>query len=354
MTAIWSETPSGWGVLQPTGFPDEKTLQELVARTPELLPLSGAPRLVVLGREVSLGSGRVDVLAIEPTGRPVVIEVKLRNNTESRRAVVAQVLAYAAALYGSTADEFESDVLATQLAGRGLHDVVREAVQTEVPDAAAFHTTLDAALADGAMRVVLVLDRAPQDLIRLVGYLEAVTHGLVIDLITVASYELDGRRFVVPQRVEPERIVREASEPGGTPAPATRSGELVDGHEPFLERIFTAPVQHRPVLDLFAGWAVRLSDARLADIRTFFGKNGDVVFLPRLRPDQGGLVSLYVRADGRPALQWWRSVFEKHAPGSIDAVGAAGGAEIGRGTLAPVVDQALLDAVFAAYVEASG
>ncbi|MBW0090957.1 hypothetical protein I4I73_18980 [Pseudonocardia sp. KRD-184] len=245
-------------------------------------------------------------------------------------------------------------VLAVQLAGRSLHDVVREAAQAGVPDATAFHTTLDSALADGAMRIVLVLDRAPQDLIRLVGYLEAVTHGLVIDLITVASYELGGGRFVVPQRVEPERIVREAIEPGGTPAPATRSGELVDGHELFLERIATAPARHRPVLDLFAAWAVRLSDARLADIRTFFGKNGDAVLLPRLRPGQGGLVSLYVRADGRPALQWWRSVFEKHAPGSISAVGAAGGTEIGRGTLAPVVDQALLDEVFAAYVEAAG
>lgn len=300
-----------------------------------------------------LCSGRVDVLAIEPTGRPVVIEVKLRNNTESRRAVVAQVLAYAAALHGNTAETFESDVLATQLAGRGLHDVVREAAQAEVPDAVTFQTTLDAALKDGALRVVLVLDRAPQELIRLVGYLEAVTHGLDIDLITVASYELEGRRFVVPQRVEPERTVRESSEPGGAPAPVTRSGELVDGPDAFLERISTAPAEHRPVLDLFAAWAVRLSQARLADIRTWLAKNGDVVLLPRLGPDQGGLVSLYVRADGRPALQWWRSVFEKRAPGSIDAVGAAGGGDIGRGTLAPVVDQALLDAVFAAYVEAA-
>lgn len=227
--------------------------------------------------------------------------------------------------------------------------MVREAVQTEVPDAASFHTTLDAALQDGAMRIVLVLDRAPQELIRLVGFLEAVTHGLVIDLVTVASYELDGRRFVVPQRVEPERIVREAGAPGAAPAPVTRSGELVDGHESFLERISTAPPQHRPVLDLFAGWAERMSGAQLADIRTWFAKNGDIVLLPRLRPEQGGLVSLYVRADGRPALQWWRSVFERRAPNSIEAVATAGGAEIGRGTLAPVVDQAVLDA----YVETS-
>lgn len=103
----------------------------------------------------------MDVLAIEPSGRPVVIEVSC----------------------------------ATTLSRGGRWWPPRRgagAVQTEVPDATAFHATLDAALADGAMRVVLVLDRAPPDLIRLVGFLEAVTHGLVIDLVTVASTSWTG------------------------------------------------------------------------------------------------------------------------------------------------------------------
>jgi len=45
----------------------------------------------VVGREVGLpSSGYADVTAFEPDGRPVIIEVKLRNNAESRRAVLAQ------------------------------------------------------------------------------------------------------------------------------------------------------------------------------------------------------------------------------------------------------------------------
>ena len=40
-----------------------------------------------------------------------MIEVKLHNNPESRRAVVAQVLAYAAAIHGLTATEFEQAVV---------------------------------------------------------------------------------------------------------------------------------------------------------------------------------------------------------------------------------------------------
>ncbi len=37
-----------------------------------------------------------DVVGIEPSGRSVVIEVKLARHSEARRAVIAQTLAYAA------------------------------------------------------------------------------------------------------------------------------------------------------------------------------------------------------------------------------------------------------------------
>ena len=42
-----------------------------------------------------LGNGYADLLAVEPPGRMVVIEVKLARNSEARRAIVAQVLTYA-------------------------------------------------------------------------------------------------------------------------------------------------------------------------------------------------------------------------------------------------------------------
>ena len=59
-----------------------------------MVPLAGSPRLTVLGREVRLGTGSADLLAVESTGRLVIIEVKLAEDAESRRAVVAQVLSY--------------------------------------------------------------------------------------------------------------------------------------------------------------------------------------------------------------------------------------------------------------------
>lgn len=352
MTSIWSEADDGWELLAPTGFADEKTLQDLVLRAPGMLPLGGDPTLVVLGREVRLGTGYVDVLAIEPSGRPVLIEVKLRNNAESRRAVVAQVLAYAAAIHGLTASEFEQTV-AKHLGGSTLHERVHDAAQAEAPEAADFHATLDSALREGSVRVVIVLDRAPRDLVNLIGYLEAVTHGLSIDLITLTSYQVADRRVVVPQREEPERPSRpdpSDSDKSVKPAPATSK---VPGYEAFAERIAAAPDVHRPTLDLFVRWAQRVADAHLADVHTYFGKNDETVLLPYVPTEGVGLVSLYMRADGRPALQWWRTVFERCASGSVAAVAAASGGEIGQGNLAAHVDAQLLDAVYAAYQEAA-
>src|SRR5437868_6154688 len=65
MTAIWHNNGEKWAVLSPTGFPDEEALHALVEDAPHLLPLSGAPNLAVVGREVKLGVNFADLIAIE-------------------------------------------------------------------------------------------------------------------------------------------------------------------------------------------------------------------------------------------------------------------------------------------------
>jgi RecB family endonuclease NucS len=77
MTAIWQHDGSNWHLLVPRGFPNEATLHALVEQAPHLLPLASTPRLIVLGKEVQLGNGYADLIAIEPSGRLVIIEIKL-------------------------------------------------------------------------------------------------------------------------------------------------------------------------------------------------------------------------------------------------------------------------------------
>lgn len=351
MTAIWQSQDGRWTPLTPAGFPDEKTLHDLVAKDPQLLPLSGSPRLIVIGREVRLGSGYADLLAVEPDGRPVIIETKLRNNAESRRAVVAQVLAYAAALHGMSAEQFERDVLVKALDGRTLHDVVRESAQEESLAAPEFAASLSAALREGTFRLVLVLDQAPADLVRIVGYLEAVTSGLSVDLVTVALYNLGDQRIVVPQRVEPERQQPESLEARSGRA---RQGDLMPGIEPFRAQLATVPNDRRPALERLAQWAQRLADEGLAEVWTYFGKRGETLLLPRLLPDRVGLVSLWRWTDDSASISVWRSVFERRAPKSIERVESLiAPVPLGKGNSINDVPDELLAALYDAYLEAN-
>jgi hypothetical protein len=57
---IWTEGIDGWQLLRPSGFPDELTLHELIARAPHPMPLAGNPKMIVLGSEVSLAGGIAD------------------------------------------------------------------------------------------------------------------------------------------------------------------------------------------------------------------------------------------------------------------------------------------------------
>ena len=132
MTAIWQNDGSGWRILTPKGSPDEAALHTLVDEAPQLLPLSGTPGLAIIGREVRLGGGYADLLAAEPSGRLAIIEVKLAKSPEARRAVIAQVLTYAAYLRGMTRETLEQDVLAAYLRGHeheSLDHLLTAAVQ---------------------------------------------------------------------------------------------------------------------------------------------------------------------------------------------------------------------------------
>ena len=52
-------------------------VQRLIADAPNLLPLAGAPQVSLVGREVRIGPGSLDILLIEHTGSLAVVEVKL-------------------------------------------------------------------------------------------------------------------------------------------------------------------------------------------------------------------------------------------------------------------------------------
>ncbi|HEY2307042.1 MAG TPA: hypothetical protein VGI05_14280 [Streptosporangiaceae bacterium] len=345
MTAIWGSGADGqWRSLVPSGYPAEAALHDLVQRAPQMLPLAGSPRLTVLGREVRLGTGYADLLAVDSTGRLVIIEVKLAGNAESRRAVVAQVLSYAGYLQGLDPEQLESQIL-----GASVLAAVQAGDQQHAVDPEDFRDGLARSLADGSFRLVIVLDSAPDELVQVVGYLQSVTDMIDIDLVTVAAYDVAGSQVLVPQRIDPGRRVRELSDAQVTARQATA---LHRGSAEFRAVIAELPPAQREVLARLADWADTLEQQGLVKLATYRGKGGITSLLPRLVADDAGLVSIYCE-NGAASMQFWRSVFERRTPHAIPAVQAALGTELKQGNATHEFPEVLLEALTRAYQEAA-
>lgn len=355
MTSLWTNDGAGWSLLAPVGFPLEADLHSLVEQAPQVLPLSGTPRLSVVGREVALGTGSADLIAVERDGRVAVIEVKLSKNAEARRAVVAQILAYAAALQGTDPAAFESDVLGEHLRRRGyegLAAAVAADAQEGVFDPALFAQGLAASLAEGRFRLVLVLDAAPSELVQLVGYLEMLTDKLVIDLVTVSQFEVNGSRIVVPQRIDPERRAAVPTAQSG----ATRGsepGQYALGSERFEQAIEATPPEQRAFLARMLEWARALEKEGFAQLGTYEGRNGIVTLLPYPPGEQAGMITVW--KDVKSAyIQVWRKVFERRAPTALGQIEALlGPGQVRQGSTVREVPDALLSLLTQAYREAA-
>ncbi len=350
MTAIWQNDGSRWHLLSPTGFPNEATLHTLVEKAPHLLPLAGTPRLIVVGREVQLGNGRADLIAIEPTGRITIIEIKLARNAEARRAVIAQLLAYAAYLWGMEPSNLEQDVLSQHLHARG-YESLAGAVESNDQEGSFDADTFSAGIAEnlkyGHFRLVFVLDEAPEELVRLSSYLETISDQLVIDLITLSAYTVNDSQILVPQRVEAEPQKLETS-PLTTPQ-SKAEGQLAEGAGDFIANIETAPEASKPLLRKLSDWAIKLERERLVKLKTYHGKSGILTLLPRLVADDAGLVSIY-NNHGVGYLQFWRTVFERRAPKSLAQIESI--TPVKQGNSIREVSDELLNGLTMAYKEA--
>jgi hypothetical protein len=356
VTGIWTNRGSKWELASAEHFPDEATLHNLVEENPALLPLAGSPRLLVLGREVQLGTGYADLLAVEANGRPVIIEVKLAKNTEARRAIVSQVLSYAAFLQGHTLRSLEQGPLRRQLAEAG-HQSILEAIassdQEGAVDQGLFESQLDEYLGSGHFRLVLVLDEIPSELERLVAYLDAVTERTVlIDLVTVDTFDVNGVQIALPQRITPNlAILTPQPARSSRPSPAA-PGVFIEGSELFDESIADSPAETRDQLNRLLGWGKGLGSLTGVKLFTYQGATMTNL-LPYLMPDKAGLVSIY-NEKGRPSISLWRSVFERRAPNSIAAVEAAiAPSRLGQGTTIRDLSDDVLEILAAAYAEAS-
>lgn len=318
MASIWTNDGNKWRLTSPSGFPDEATLHKLIQEAPGILPLAGEPEIAILGSEVNLGSGYADLIGVESNGRPVVIEVKLSRNNEARRAVVAQILAYAAYLHGYTVNALEEGPLKTSLQEEG-HGNILDAVQAAglenaISDGQEFTAAIEKSLSDGRFRLVFVLDEVPPELSTLVAYLENIASELVIDLVAVNSFDINGTQAVLPQRVTPERHDATVKE-----KVTADSAERFEGAEVFRVSIANAPEENQADLRRLLDWCCALESRHLAKLTTAKGKSGRYTLVPRIASDKAGLATVWNESN-RASLSLNETVFKRKAAEYLDRV----------------------------------
>jgi hypothetical protein len=263
------------------------------------------------------------------------------------------VLTYAACLNELEPAVLERDILGRHLRDRGYADIAGAIAANDQEgsfDATTFAEGLSGSLAQGRFR----LDDAPEELVRLIAFLEAVTaERLLIDLVTVASYQIGGSEVIVPQRVEAERRLMEPRQ--AAPGPIGTNGRAVEGVEDFDDSIAAVREEQRPALQRLRDWAVALQRGGLVRLQSYHMKGQNrLSLLPRLPDDKVGLVTIY-NYNGMPSLQVWRGVFERRTPKNLAKIeGLVAPETLGQGTTVRNITDQLLGALTDAYREAAG
>ena len=201
---LWNEYDGG---LAPSSlvnvYKNERELHRLIWRNIDILPLSDSPKLTPLKWEAPIGKGSADILAVESTGRPVIIEVKLRRNRESISSIISQVLYYATFLRRRTIGRMNR-LVAKSDGHKTVFDKVKANDPSGVVGRKTFDSNLQRHLDRGDFRLVLALDGVRPRLERLVAYCDEFTKSdLTIDLVIIPKYDINGTLVYPAQRVIP-------------------------------------------------------------------------------------------------------------------------------------------------------
>ena len=139
---------------------------------------------VVVGRESSLDSGRVDLVLLGNGGDLALVEFKTGPQNPDFRECLAQLLDYGSDLWEMTLDDFESRVAqryfngphcprGTVSPGASLAEVLTTAWGTAVEDAVDWRERLQAQLRDGSFHYITVAQRFTPQVLRTLQYLNS-------------------------------------------------------------------------------------------------------------------------------------------------------------------------------------
>ncbi len=182
---------------------NEEWLQRLIQNNPDLIPASDVEAcfstLVPILMEFGLPSGSLDNFFITPDGYPVLVEVKLWKNQESRRKVVTQILEYAKDFAALTYSDLNTEYSKKNPASRGKDNALYDMVAAYAPDTpseAVFVDRVSRNLREGRFLLLIVGDGIREELAALSEYLLHHSLRYAFGLVQIKLYTLPDGQFI--------------------------------------------------------------------------------------------------------------------------------------------------------------
>lgn len=215
MKILHLDNDKKWVPVEKRYYDDEAHLQNLLTDDVNTLPLDEIgydTKFVTIGKEVGLQNGSLDVLAVSPQGHIALIETKLDKNPEVKRTVVGQILGYAAYLWNKSYEDLENNCFRKFLSQQKINfsgslvDYVKEKLGDDSISEPEFREGIEKRLRLGSFSLLIVVDKANQELKDIANYLNDRT-GQEIDFYVI-EMELVGdkqEQFLIPRLANPPR-----------------------------------------------------------------------------------------------------------------------------------------------------
>ena len=207
-------------------FGSEDKLQALIAEHPELLAWEqmnpgGTMRWILVRREMGIakdaGAGdwwAVDHLFIDQDAVPTLVEVKRGTNPEIRRKVVGQMLEYAAHAWQTwTADSLRQtfEEASADKGDRELRELLDVDDEDDESWRSSFWQSVGDNLAAKRLRLLFVADDIPDELTRIVEFLNASMPNVEVLAVEIKKFDGNsGLRTLVP------RVIGRTAKPTAT------------------------------------------------------------------------------------------------------------------------------------------
>ena len=162
------------------GKKHEDNLETILVKYPLKIPgkqidsgNNAPPRFVLLSREIPVAGGSSNHLFVDQNGIATFVETNLMLNPESGCEALGRIIEYAANAFescgGGKAKQRAIEFWNTR--GKNLDDVIIEEFGTEDFDNAAFWTTVEKNLRNGAIRLIIATDELRPEVRKMIEYL---------------------------------------------------------------------------------------------------------------------------------------------------------------------------------------